>query len=98
MEFVTPNFVRTSSKVVSRCGLSSTTFNLNSGVYCLRCFPMDSNTFHFRFFPYSPVHYTRYWTPLRNRKRYRFLLLPKRKADLSRFLHQSEMEILPKLS
>ena len=23
---------------------------------------MDSNTFHFRFFPYSLVHYTRYWT------------------------------------
>src|SRR5260221_9078078 len=58
----TPNFWRTSSMVVSRCRLSSTTFNLNSAVYCLRFFSMGSNTFHFSPFPCSSVHYTRYWT------------------------------------
>src|SRR5258708_1410398 len=51
--------------VVSRCRLSSTTFNLNSAVYCLRFFSMGSNTFHFGPFPCSSVHYTRYWTSLR---------------------------------
>src|SRR5258708_5267444 len=50
--------------VVSRCRLSSTTFNLNSAVYCLRFFSMGSNTFHFGPFPCSSVHYTRYWTQL----------------------------------
>src|SRR5260370_1186311 len=48
--------------VVSRCRLSSTTFNLNSGVYCLRLCSIGSNTFHFSPFPCSSVHYTRYWT------------------------------------
>src|SRR6266566_8441163 len=62
MEFVTPNFLRTSSKVVSRCKLSSTTFSLNSGVCCFRCFSICSNTFLVPFFPSSPVYYTRYRT------------------------------------
>src|SRR6266700_4086479 len=62
MEFDTPNFLRTSSKVVSRCKLSSTTFSLNSGVCCFRCFSICSNTFLVPFFPSSPVYYTRYRT------------------------------------
>src|SRR6266702_7556676 len=62
IEVATPNFVRTSSMVVSRCRLSRTTFNLNSAVYCFRVFAIASNTFLFRSLPCSLVHYTRYWT------------------------------------
>jgi hypothetical protein len=48
----------TSSIVVSRCKLSSTTLNVNAGVYCFRLAAISIRTF----LAYLSVSFTRYGT------------------------------------
>src|SRR6266566_6511923 len=64
IEVETPNFLRTSSMVVSRCMLSKTTLALNSAVYCCRF--LVAISFRYLsgecFLPYVLVHYIRYRT------------------------------------
>src|SRR5260370_28159944 len=64
IEVVTPYFRRTASIVVSRCKLSSTTFALNSAVYCCRFLVVISFWYLSRehLLPYPLVHYIRYRT------------------------------------
>src|SRR5579871_4245936 len=63
MELEMPNLRQTSSCVVSRCRLSSTTFSLYSAEYCLRLASIMSSTFLRLCFPYLPIYSIRYWTP-----------------------------------
>src|SRR6266516_1004760 len=62
VKLVTPYFSRTASIVVSRCKLSSTTFALNSAVYCCRFLVVISFRYLSgeRLLPYTLVHYIRY--------------------------------------
>src|SRR5579871_1324999 len=65
MELEMPNLRQTSSCVVSRCRLSSTTFSLYSAEYCLRLASIMSSTFLRLCFPYLPIYSIRYWTGVR---------------------------------